>query len=37
MKRYLVTYDLELPGPQGYDKIIDELKRLKAKEVLESV
>lgn len=37
MNRYLVTYDLDLPGPQDYDKIIDELKRLKAKEVLESI
>jgi len=37
MERYLVTYDLDLPGPQDYPRIIDELKRLKAVEVLESV
>jgi hypothetical protein len=34
MARYLVSYDLDKPGPQDYEKIITEIKRIGGVEVL---
>ncbi len=32
--RYLVSYDLDKPGPQDYERIITEIKRVGGVEVL---
>jgi hypothetical protein len=36
MPRYLISYDLDKPGPQDYERIINELKRFGAVEILRS-
>lgn len=36
MAKYLVSYDLDEPGPQDYDRIIGEIQRLGGVEVLRS-
>jgi hypothetical protein len=36
MPKYLVSYDLDKPGPQNYDRIITEIKRFGGVEVLRS-
>jgi hypothetical protein len=36
MPRYLISYDLDKPGQQNYDRIITEIKRFGGVEVLRS-
>jgi hypothetical protein len=36
MPKYLLSYDLDKPGPQDYDRIISEIRRLGGVEVLRS-
>lgn len=36
MARYLISYDLDQPGPQDYDRIITEIQRLGGVEILRS-
>jgi CRISPR/Cas system-associated endoribonuclease Cas2 len=36
MPRYLLSYDLDEPGPQDYDRLIAEIQRFGGKEVLRS-
>ena len=36
MPKYLLSYDLDKPGPQNYERIINEIKRLGGVEVLRS-
>jgi hypothetical protein len=36
MPRYLLSYDLDKPGPQDYERLITEIKRFGGVEILRS-